>query len=207
VTEALTLGALFGIGSGLSVGPIFVTIIHETLTRGLRAGGKVILGSATADLLLMIPALAATWLIAGMDALSRAVALIGAAYFVYLAIQSLRESGKLWRGNTPITTPTQRGWAFAKGVIGNLLNPLTWAFWLATGTPTMLKVYTTSGWPGMAVFTTTWFLIAMAVELAIAIGVAQTRKMLSQRSLAGVQAASAATFVAVAATLVFANPR
>jgi threonine/homoserine/homoserine lactone efflux protein len=200
MTEALTLGVLFGIGSGLSVGPIFVTIIHASLTRGLGAGYRVILGSATADLVLMLPALAATWLIAGVDALALAVALIGAAYFCYLAVQALRESRNLWRGAAIVPSSSHR-FAFAKGVLGNLLNPLTWAFWLATGTPTMLRVYTTSGWPGMLLFTVTWFLVAMGVELVIAIGVARSRKLLSQRALAGVQAASAATFVAVAATL------
>src|SRR5215216_4439587 len=64
VGEAVGLGVLFGVGAGLAVGPIFVTIVHEALTRGLGASLRVILGSAMADVLLLIPALAASWVFA-----------------------------------------------------------------------------------------------------------------------------------------------
>ena len=202
MTEALALGVLFGVGAGLAVGPIFITIVHESLTRGIGAGLRVILGSAVADVILMLPALAATWLIARVDALSVLVALAGGAYFIYLAIQAVRESRRLWR-NAAVSTTRAAGWAFAKGVVGNLLNPLTWTFWLATGTPTMLRVYRGASWPGLIAFTATWFIVAMAIETLVAAAVAQTRRVMSHRALAGVQAVSAVTFFAVAATLVF----
>jgi threonine/homoserine/homoserine lactone efflux protein len=206
LTEALALGFLFGIGAALSVGPIFVTIIHESITRGFGSGLRVILGSATADLVLIVPALLATWLIAGAESLSLLIAAIGAAYFLFLAFQATRDARRLWRGGA-LPDQTSSGWTYAKGVLGNLLNPLSWVFWLATGTPTMVRVDRAAGWPGLVVFTVTWFAVAMLGEAAIALAVAQSRKALSTRTLALVQASSAATFTIVAITLIAGRTR
>src|SRR5690349_8817735 len=68
--DAILLGLVFGIGAALAVGPIFVTIIHEAATRGFGSSFRVILGSATADLILLVPALALSWIIARVGAAS-----------------------------------------------------------------------------------------------------------------------------------------
>lgn len=206
MTEALAFGVLFGVGAALSVGPIFVTIIHESITRGFGSGLRVILGSATADIILVLPALVATWLIAGAETLSLLIGTVGAAYFLYLACIAARESRRLWRGGS-IAIQTNPAWTYARGILSNLLNPLSWAFWLATGTPTMLRVDRAAGWPGLVAFTVTWFGVAMLVEAAIALLVAQSRKALNARTLALVQAGSAATFTIVAVTLVAGRTR
>src|SRR5689334_14316700 len=134
--DALLLGLIFGLGAAVAVGPIFVTIIYEAATRGFMSSFKVILGSAVADLLLLVPALALSWLIARVDAASAWVGVAGALFFVYLGVGAGRDAWRLWHGAAKPTA--QAGWSFWKGVLGNLLNPLTWSFGLATGTPTML---------------------------------------------------------------------
>jgi threonine/homoserine/homoserine lactone efflux protein len=197
----VVLGVALGIGAALSVGPVFLTIIHESVTHGFGAGVRVIVGSAVADVLLLIPALAASWLIALVDAASLVVALVGAAYFVFLSLTAIRESRRLWFGGK-IATGTG-GWPFAKGALGNLLNPLSWAFWLATGTPTMLHVYRAADWAGLTAFTCVWFGVAMAVEGVVAASVAQTRKLVGGRHLAALQAAAALTFLVAAGVLLF----
>jgi threonine/homoserine/homoserine lactone efflux protein len=174
--------------------------VQEAAARGFGASARVILGSATADLLLVGPALAASWLIAEVDALAVWVGLIGAAYFVYLAFEAARDSRRLWLGGA--LPGGGGGWAFAKGVLGNLTNPLAWAFWLATGTPTMLRVEQRAGWPGLAVFTVVWFVVAMAVEAVVALVVVRTGKALGGKSMAGISAASAGVFFVLAGLLV-----
>jgi threonine/homoserine/homoserine lactone efflux protein len=87
--------------------------------------------------MLVGPALGASWLIAQVDVLAGYVAIVGAAYFVYLAVEAARDSRRLWALGAAASG--RGGWAFAKGVLGNLTNPLSWSFWLATGTPTMLR--------------------------------------------------------------------
>jgi hypothetical protein len=71
----------------------------------------------------------------------------------------------------------------------------------------MLRVDRAAGWPGLVAFTVTWFAVAMFVEAAMALLVAQSRKALSTRTLALVQAGSAATFTIVALTLVLGRTR
>jgi ABC-type multidrug transport system fused ATPase/permease subunit len=87
----------------------------EAATRGFWSSFKVILGSATADLLLLLPALTLSWLIAQIASASLWVSSIGAAFFVYLSISAGRDAWKLWQGLTEISAPT--GWSFWKGVI------------------------------------------------------------------------------------------
>jgi threonine/homoserine/homoserine lactone efflux protein len=203
VTEALWLGVVFGIGAGFSVGPVFVTIVQEAIARGFGAASKVILGSATADLVLIVPALAASWLLARVEAAAGIVALVGAAYFLYLAVEAGRGSWRLWRDEAPKAEAAPvAGWAFWKGALGNLLNPLSWGFWLATGTPTMMRALGAAGWPGLALFTATWFGVAMAIEAIVAGLAAGTRRALRPRALAVLNAASCLTFGAIAVSLV-----
>jgi threonine/homoserine/homoserine lactone efflux protein len=200
VGEAVALGVVFGVGAAISVGPIFVTIVHESITRGFGAGLQVIFGSAVGDVLLLVPALAASWLITRVDAASPFVALAGGAYFVFLSAMAARASWRFWRRGG-VSPTTEKGWSFAKGLFGNLLNPLSWGFWLATGTPTMLYVYRLADWSGVAAFTGVWFGVAMAVEGLVAAVVAQTRKLVGRRTLAVLQAAAALTFLVTAAVL------
>ncbi|HYN16545.1 MAG TPA: hypothetical protein VEY96_00495, partial [Actinomycetes bacterium] len=67
VIEVLWLGMLLGVGAALSVGPIFVVIIQQAATSGFGAAFRVILGSATADLVLLLPALAFAYIIQALD--------------------------------------------------------------------------------------------------------------------------------------------
>ena len=76
VTEVLWLGLLLGVGSALAVGPIFVVIVQQAATSGFGASFRVILGSATADLILLLPALAFAWVIRSVE---RGALWVGAA--------------------------------------------------------------------------------------------------------------------------------
>jgi threonine/homoserine/homoserine lactone efflux protein len=198
--DALLLGLVFGVGAALAVGPIFVTIIHEAATRGFMSSFKVILGSATADLILLFPALALSWLIAGIDAASAWVGVGGALFFAYLGVGAGRDAWQLWHGGAkPSTEP---GWSFWKGVLGNLLNPLTWTFWLATGTPTMLQAYKQAGWFGLALFTTVWFVTASGLEAVIALTIVKSRRLIGLRGMALFNSFAAAMFIVLAIGLI-----
>ncbi|MBK9712738.1 MAG: LysE family transporter [Kouleothrix sp.] len=198
--DAILLGLVFGVGAALAVGPIFVTIIHEAATRGFLSSFAVILGSAAADLVLLAPALALSWLIAGVGAASAWVGAAGALFFVYLGVGAGRDAWRLWRGGEQPRAAS--GWSFWKGVLGNLLNPLTWTFWLATGTPTMLRAYGQAGWPGLALFTAVWFVTASGLEALIALAVVRSRRLIGARGLALFNGLAAVMFLALAAGLI-----
>jgi threonine/homoserine/homoserine lactone efflux protein len=200
VTEVLWLGTLLGVGAALSVGPIFVVIVQQAATSGFAAAFRVILGSATADLVLLVPALAFAWVIRSLDRGALWVGLAGALFLLYLAWQAARDAVALWRQDRRV--PTDGRWAFWKGVAGNLANPLTWTFWLATGTPAMLAARRAAGPAGLVAFTGTWFLVASGLEAVIALAVARSHRLVGARGQAWFTATSAVAFLCLAATLV-----
>ncbi|HVG65648.1 MAG TPA: LysE family transporter [Actinomycetota bacterium] len=200
MTEVLWLGILLGIGAALSVGPIFVVIVQQAATSGFGASFRVILGSATADLVLLLPALAFAWIIRSLDRAALWVGAVGAVFLLYLAWQAARDAVTLWRENRQLRADGR--WAFWKGVGGNLANPLTWTFWLATGTPAMLAAQEAGGAAGIVLFTATWFLVASGLEAVIAFAVARSGRVVGARGQAWLTAASAVAFLCFAATLV-----
>src|SRR5919199_598413 len=200
VTEALWLGTLLGVGSALSVGPIFVVIVQHAATSGFGASCRVILGSATADLLLLVPALAFAWVIRSLDRGAMWVGAVGALFLLWLAWQAARDAVSLWRRRRP--TVADGRWAFWKGVAGNLANPLTWTFWLATGTPAMLAARRAAGPAGLVAFTAIWFLVASGLEAVIALAVSRSHRLVGGRGQAWFSATSALAFLCLAATLV-----
>ena len=200
--EILWLGVLLGAGAALSVGPIFVTILNEAATRGFSAAFRVILGSATADLILLMPALAFAWVIATVAQAAFWVGLAGAAFFACLAVVAVRDARRLWREGQ---TSEARGWAFWKGVAANLANPLAWTFWLATGTPTMLRAQHLAGQAGLAVFTVTWFAVASGLEAVIALAVARLGRRIGAHGQGAFTGLSAVLFGTLAAMLLARN--
>ncbi|HJU02895.1 MAG TPA: LysE family transporter [Actinomycetes bacterium] len=202
MTEVLWLGLLLGVGSALAVGPIFVVIVQQAATSGFAASFRVILGSATADLLLLLPALAFSWVLRSVEQGALWVGAVGAAFLCWLAWQAARDAVALWREDAARALRADGRWAFWKGVAGNLANPLTWTFWLATGTPAMLAARRAGGMAGLALFTATWFLVASGLEAVIALAVARSHRLVGSRGQAGFTAVSAVAFLCLAATLV-----
>jgi threonine/homoserine/homoserine lactone efflux protein len=197
--EALWLGILLGAGAALSVGPVFVTILQTSAARGFAAGLRIIFGSATADLILLIPALAFAWIINAIAQAVVWVGLVGAAFFLYLGAVAIRDARRLW--HRQVVTSAGGSWAFWKGVTANLANPLTWTFWLATGTPTMMQARHLGGWPGLVLFTASWFLVASGLEAVFAFIVARSGRGIGARGQSVVTALSAVLFVVLAGTL------
>ncbi|MFL5880401.1 MAG: LysE family translocator [Actinomycetota bacterium] len=200
VGGVLWLGMLLGVGAALSVGPIFVVIVQQAATSGFAAGLRVILGSATADLLLLVPAFAFAWVIRSLQRAALWVEAVGALFLLWLAWQAARDARRLWHGGRQLRVDGR--WAFWKGVAGNLANPLTWTFWLATGTPAMLAAQRAGGTAGLVLFTAIWFLVASGLEAVIALGVARSGRLVGARGQAWMTAASAVAFLCLAVTLV-----
>src|SRR5215213_1334934 len=200
VTEVLWLGLLLGVGSALAVGPIFVVIVQQAATSGFAASFRVILGSATADLLLLAPALAFAWVLRSVEQGALWVGAVGAVFLCWLAWQAARDAVALWREDRRCSADGR--WAFWKGVAGNLANPLTWTFWLATGTPAMFAAQRAGGTAGLVAFTVVWFLVASGLEAVIALVVARSGRRVGPRGQAWLTGVSAVAFLCLAVTLV-----
>lgn len=191
---------MLGAAAALSVGPIFVTILQQAVTSGFPAGLRVICGSALADLILVIPALVFTWLVATLARAALWTGLAGAIFLAFLAAQAGREARRLWRREAVITPVA--GWAMRKGLLGNLSSPATWSFWIAVGTPTMLHAQQAAGTGGLVLFLGVWFVTALGIEAVLAFAVAKSRHRIGPRGLAVLNAGAAAFFLALGVLLV-----
>lgn len=199
MSEALWLGVLFGLGASLSIGPVFVSMIEESVIRGFKSGFQVIVGSAIADIIMLIPALLASWFLTKVSSASFFIGLIGASYFIYLGICSIRDARRIFTVRQTATYGARR--SLWKGMIGNVINPATWTFWVVTGTPTMLKAYETSGFLGFACFMLAWFFTASGIETLISYTVSKTKKRIGVKGQSGFMLVSAITFFGIATLL------
>lgn len=200
ISQIVWPALLLGAAAALSVGPIFVTILQSAVTSGFPAGMRVIMGSALADLILVIPALAFSWLVGAIARAALWTGLAGAVFLSFLALQTAREARRLWLREVTISPVS--GWALRKGLLGNLTSPTTWSFWIAVGTPTMLHARQTAGGGGLVLFLAVWFLTASGIEAALAFAVARSRHRVGARGLAVLNAGGAAFFLVLAVLLV-----
>jgi threonine/homoserine/homoserine lactone efflux protein len=64
--DLAVMGLLLGAGTALAVGPIFLLIMQEAATQGLRSSLWGVLGADLADLVLLVPAIVCSWLLASV---------------------------------------------------------------------------------------------------------------------------------------------
>ena len=105
----------------LSPGPDMALVLRNTLRGGRAAGFRTVGGIAVG---LLVWATASALGVAAVLAASATVFMVlklaGAAYLVYLGVQSLRA---LRRGEQRIEAPKPTGSPFRQGLVTNLLNP------------------------------------------------------------------------------------
>jgi threonine/homoserine/homoserine lactone efflux protein len=113
-------------------GPSVVFVVSRSLTSGRRAGLATVAGNAAGEYLLVVAvAIGIGAIVSSSIAIFTAVKLVGAAYLVYLGIQSIRHRRDLGQA---LTAPTVRrstrrhvGDAFFVGV----MNPKSMVFFAA----------------------------------------------------------------------------
>jgi threonine/homoserine/homoserine lactone efflux protein len=115
-------------------GPDTALTIRNTLLGGRRAGVHTALGVSTGQALwALASAFGVAALLAASEPAFRALKLLGAAYLVYLGIQSLLAAARrVERARTERTSAGLRARiAYRQGVISNLGNPKMAAFFLS----------------------------------------------------------------------------
>jgi threonine/homoserine/homoserine lactone efflux protein len=132
VPDALTLGlfALAATALILVPGPNLVYIVTRSLTQGTRAGVMSALGVETATLVFVLAtAFGVAGLVSRSDHLLSAIQVLGAAYLVYLGVQTLRHPPSLaMPGQAPPPTVMK---VYREGVVVNLLNPKVLIFFVS----------------------------------------------------------------------------
>jgi len=110
-------------------------VISETLKHGTREGLKIAIVPLISDFPIVAGALLVISRFSEMETILGILALAGAAYLVYLGLESL-----FFRGKTPGSHDVKPH-SFRKGIITNFLNPNPYMFWITVGAPTVLRAH------------------------------------------------------------------
>jgi threonine/homoserine/homoserine lactone efflux protein len=131
-------GIVFGLGGGLTPGPLMTLVISETLKHGTKEGLKVAMAPLITDLPVV---LLSVFLLSELSDLSVAIgiiSLLGAIFLLYLGHESITFKG------VEIDTSHFKPQSLRKGIIANIFNPAPILFWISVGAPTVLKGYEVS---------------------------------------------------------------
>jgi threonine/homoserine/homoserine lactone efflux protein len=129
--ETLLAFTLAGVILVIVPGPSVLFIVGRALAHGRRAALASVAGNTTgASLVVIVVALGFGAIAAQSAAVFTALKLAGAAYLVYLGVQTIRKRGEIVARLAKPTTPADRR-MFLQGVIVGVTNPKVLIFFAA----------------------------------------------------------------------------
>jgi homoserine/homoserine lactone efflux protein len=150
-------------------GPIVTLIISTGATRGVRAALTTVAGTTLGNALLLTAiAVGLNWVHAHADLLFTTLRWTGAAYLIWLGVQTWRHAGQ---GGEPVFETGRR--RFLRGVLVALSNPKTIVFFTAF-LPQFIDPRLAAG-PQLAAMCVTSVLIAGAFDCAWAVAASMGR--------------------------------
>jgi threonine/homoserine/homoserine lactone efflux protein len=131
-------GIVFGLGGGLTPGPLMTLVISETLKHGTKEGLKVAMAPLITDLPVVLLSLFLLSKLSDINLIIGIISLMGAIFLVYLGYESFTFKG------IEIDTKYFKPQSLKKGIIANIFNPAPMLFWISVGAPTVLRGYEVS---------------------------------------------------------------
>jgi len=127
------MGIMFGLGAGLTPGPLMTLVFTETLKHGTKEGLKISMAPLITDLPIILLSILLLSRISGFDRLIGIISLIGAGYIIFLGFQSITFSGITMDQDMPAPQ------SIRKGILANIFNPNPYIFWVSVGAPIVIK--------------------------------------------------------------------
>jgi len=127
------MGIMFGLGAGLTPGPLMTLVFTETLKHGTKEGLKISMAPLITDLPIILLSILLLSRISGFDKLIGIISLIGAGYIIFLGFQSITFSGIAMDQDEPAPQ------SIRKGILANIFNPNPYVFWVSVGAPIVIK--------------------------------------------------------------------
>ena len=167
-------GIVFGLGGGLTPGPLMTLVITETLKHGTKEGLKVALVPLITDLPVVLLSIFLLSRISEINMIIGIISLMGAVFLVYLGSESFTFNG------IEIDSSHFKPQSLKKGIIANIFNPAPILFWISVGAPTVLKAYDVSLAASIFfIFFMYFFLVGSKLFTAMLVG--KSRHLLSSR--------------------------
>lgn len=161
MTQALILGSLLGLFSGMVPGPFSALIAATALKRGFWAGFRIgVVPLATETGVLVVTALVLSQLPEGV---LRWMGIGGGLFILYLSLRTWREAGE--PPEVEALTGSLR--EMLEGTVLAVLSPNPWVFWLLVGGPLFLSAWHRGWMTGLAFFGSfLFFLVGIYVSIA-----------------------------------------
>lgn len=125
-------GILLGLALGVTPGPVVTETVRRGAVGGLRSALGVALGAALGNVTVAALAMAGVGALLRLPGVATFIAVVGAAWILYLGIDSWRQAGRLAAGKAPGESgnrPELPAWL--AGLLLVAVNPVVWAFWVA----------------------------------------------------------------------------
>lgn len=169
----LVAGLSFGLGAGLSPGPLLTLVVTTTLERGFAAGVRV----AVAPLLTDAPIIALTVAVVSSvsDGVLQGLGIAGGLVVMAMGVWTITTAGRVV-GEPDIRPPRIDVW---RGVIVNALSPHPWIFWIGVGAPLLVSAWRDAPGRGIA-FLVGFYLLLVGSKAAIAWVVARAGHRLDE---------------------------
>jgi threonine/homoserine/homoserine lactone efflux protein len=168
-------GIVFGLGGGLTPGPLMTLVITETLKHGTKEGLKVAMAPLITDLPVVLLSIFLLSKLSELDLVIGIISILGALFLVYLGYESFTYKG------VEIDTKRFKPQSLKKGIIANVFNPAPILFWISVGAPTVLKGYEVSVMAA-AYFIFFMYFCLVGSKLLTAMLVGKSRQFLKSRN-------------------------
>ena len=147
MTQALVIGLILGVATGLSPRPALLLLVGEAVRSGWRSGLASLAGSLIGDGLLAAGLVAVTFLLQQMGPVAlvatELIAAVGLFYLTYQMGISLPRVASVTVEDVAkrVSLGEWPGLAgIRRGILASLSNSLSWALWILVGTAIVLSL-------------------------------------------------------------------
>jgi threonine/homoserine/homoserine lactone efflux protein len=176
-----TVGAaiVFGFAAGFSPGPLLALTISQSVRHGVREGVKVAFAPFFTDGTIIAASLAALAWLEHLRPMLGAITIAGSLFVCWLGYDSIRTS------TLRVDGKSEGAGSLSKGIVANFLSPHPYIFWMAVGSPFVLRVWTASH--VAAVLFPACFLSSLAAaKVLVAVAAGRSRRFLSDRAYSAI---------------------
>jgi threonine/homoserine/homoserine lactone efflux protein len=172
VGGAITAALILGLTGGFLPGPLLTAVLSQTLRHGVREGIRTSFAPLLTDGPIIAILLVFLHEFARVRPLLGAIAIIGAAYLLWMAWES-------WHSKAPdaraVDAPPR---SLLRGALVNFANPNMYVFWITVGVPTLTKAWSSSVLAAIA-FVVVFFACLIGSKIAIVLLAGRSRALLS----------------------------
>ncbi|HEX2934899.1 MAG TPA: LysE family transporter [Bacteroidales bacterium] len=166
------MGAILGLTSGITPGPLLTLVISETLKHNRAEGMKVAISPFITDLPIIIVSFFVFSKLQHLNIILGIISLFGGAFMAYMGYRTWQTRGI----RTEMITTSAN--SLQKGITANLLNPTPYLFWVSIGTPLILQALHVNV-ATLIFFLAVFYMMLIGSKMTIVLLISRSKSLLS----------------------------